>query len=151
MYFTWCLIDKAQLLISSEMNGKHLGKPTLRGQELSMVASFLPAKHPYFCPSLRNRSFSPRVPPLSALPAPLGGPGTHGVQPCAASTIGVLELPAWHRYSAQSRLFALLPNTHRPGRSWRCCWLPREGKGSRSRCRLAPCCLSPAQPRRWVP
>lgn len=46
MCFTWCLIDKAQLLISSEMNGERLGKPMLQGWEPSAAASFLPAKYP---------------------------------------------------------------------------------------------------------
>lgn len=66
MCFIWCLIDKAQLLISSEMNGEQLGKPTRQGRTLHAAASFLLQNNPN--PAGQNQGRA--LVPLGAAPTP---------------------------------------------------------------------------------
>lgn len=141
MCFKWCLIDKAQLLISSEMNGKQLGKPTRQGRTPRAVASFLLQNSPNPSWQKQGRALLPPSwgwSPLSPPSAPPGVPAITGVQPCPAGSSRISEPPAWRRYSAESRLRARLPNTRQPGHSRRCC-SPREGEQSW----LDPRCPSP--------
>lgn len=129
MCFIWCLIDKAQLLTSSKMSGEQLGKPTRQGRTPPPSSGRAPQ------PCLAAPGKGPSPPGLGLLPlspptAPPGVPATAGVQPWPAGTGGISEPPAWHRFSAKSRLHARLPNTHQPGRSRRCCGSLGRGSGA---------------------
>lgn len=90
MCFIWCLIDKAQLLISSEMNGKQLGKPTRQGRTLHAAASFLPQNGPNSVGQNQGKALLPQgwgwslLPSLSSSP---GNPGHHWGQ----------AMPCWHQ------------------------------------------------------
>lgn len=90
MCFKWCLIDKAQLLISSEMNGKQLGKPTRQGRTPRAVASFLLQNSPNPSWQKQGRAlltpswgWSPLSPPISSPRSPNHHWGT--------------AMPRWHQ------------------------------------------------------
>lgn len=86
MCFTWCLIDKAQLLISSEMNGERLGKPTRPPPAPLITLRSAPAPP-------GNGPSPPTPGPVSHCHPPPAPVGTRGVQPCTAGTNSVSEPP----------------------------------------------------------
>lgn len=72
MCFIWCLIDKAQLLISSEMSGEQLGKPT-RQRRTPHATSFLPQNAPNSaCQDQGRAGVVPIFTPISSPSPPLG-------------------------------------------------------------------------------
>lgn len=104
------------------MNGEHLRKASAMGLRAKRHDLLPPSEtlnpgpgSPREWPVRPRAGAVPRlVPHYHHPPAPPGALGTHGVQPCTASTSSVLEPRAWHGYSAESRLRTRLPNTHRP-------------------------------------
>lgn len=90
MCFIWCLIDKAQLLISSEMKGEQLGKPTRQGRTPHAAASFLPQNSPNPAWQCQGRALLPHGWSWSLLSPPGSSPGSPGHHWGPA-------MPRWHQ------------------------------------------------------